>query len=164
MQRMTESRRARRGRIQWRGATALLGLVLLFFALAHSLEDFAYRVPEERFDLDSTVAAVLLAGAFLVQGAVVMLAWRGWALGYLASLVVGGVWLLAAVLDHAGDLFDDSFRESSASDVLILGVIVSSLLLALAAAWVLFRDPERRAGSDEDGAPLEGYESRGEQG
>lgn len=147
--RMDDPLAVRRGRGRWRWSTAILGFVLLFFALAHSLEDFAYGVPEERFGLDSTLAAIALAVVFLLQGAVVAMTWRGWRIGYLGSLVVGVAWLVAAVLDHLGDLFEANFREGT-SDVLILGLIVTSALVTLSAGWVLFR----RVGGDEPAPPL----------
>gem|GEM_PF-5504480 len=122
----------------------MLGFVLLFFALAHSLEDFAHGVPEERFNLDATSASIFLAAVFLVQGAIAAFTWRGWRIGYWGSLVVGAGWLIAAVLDHTGDLFDQGFRNTT-SDVLILGLILASGFLALSSGWVLFR----RVGADQ---------------
>lgn len=135
-----------RARARWRLVVSALGVALAFFALAHSLEDFAHQVPSERFGIDPTPAAVLLAAAFVGQGAVLALTWRGWWLGYLGSFVVGVAWLAAALLDHLGDLAHDDFREGVTSDALIGGIVVTALLMSLLSAWVLFGGRGGRTG------------------
>ena len=62
---MTEDGRSPRND-RTRLLVVILGVVLTFFALAHSLEDFAYGVPEERFGIHATPGALLLGGAFLL--------------------------------------------------------------------------------------------------
>lgn len=120
----------------WHWSTLLLAILLSYFALAHSFEDFAHAVPSERFNVDETPAAILLAGAFVLQGLVIFAVWqRRWP-GYLGTFAVGVAWLAAVLLDHTGDLLDETFRTVT-SDILIAAVLITSLLLVITSAGAI---------------------------
>jgi hypothetical protein len=104
-----------------------------------------------------TLAAVMLSAAFVVQGVILIGAWRGHILGFAGSLVAGIAWLLAAGIDHAGDLVDESFREGFTSDALIVGTMVSATLLLVSSAAAM---RTLRPGTPSDG---EGTSSNGAQ-
>jgi hypothetical protein len=126
----------------WPAATIIAGLVLLGFAVAHSIEDFVYGVPHERFGIDTSPAIVLLAVALVVQ--VVLLLWvsRGALLAYVPNAVMGGVWTAAAALDHLGEVVSaDLYRAGAFSKILEVGLMLSGLALALVALTALTERP-----------------------
>jgi hypothetical protein len=130
-------------RDQLRVVVACLGLVLLCFALAHAFEDFAYGVPHERFGVDTSPGAALLAVAFVVQMLILYAGWRGTAVAYLANAGVGVAWLLAAALDHLGEvLTHDPYRAGVFSKLLEVGIMISGvalLVVAGAAAYLAMK-------------------------
>ncbi len=105
-------------------AGRLASLVGLGFELPHLTEDFAYNVPT-RFGIDSGPAAFLVGVALLVQLGVAGLAIRRNKAGLLGVLGLSIFWIIAAVLDHAGDLLSFSFRHPPLSHLLILGIILA---------------------------------------
>lgn len=113
-------------------AVRIAGLALLGLALGHSFEDFGYGIPEQRFGIETTPAAILLAVAFTVQ--VVALAARPTLVTYVANSVAGAVWFLAAAIDHLGEVLTASpYRAGFVSKALEVGVMAAGLVLALAA-------------------------------
>lgn len=122
---------------------SLLGLV---FIMPHTIEDFLYHVPEDRFSLDQTVAlwgaGVLLALQVL---ALVLLGARRRA-GVALTGLVGAGWVLAALLDHTGDVLSQPFREGFSSTVWVLGIVVTQAVVAAAAAGVLYAERRERRG------------------
>ena len=119
-------------------ASLLAGFVLLGVAAAHSLEDFAYRAPEQRFGVDIAPAAVLGGAGFALQAAALLAASRGWRAGYLANALIGAGWLLAAALDHLGELATaEDYRAGLLSKGLEVGVMAAGLALALTSLLAL---------------------------
>jgi hypothetical protein len=105
-------------------------LLLIFFSIPHLIDDFLFGVPEE-FGLGQPFA-LILAGVFAV---ILVLSVVGVALckraGYVASLVMGIFLSLAGLLKHLpGMIKPGPYWSGWLSELLILGVIVSGLLLA----------------------------------
>ena len=125
-------------------ASVLLAYALLFVAVAHSLEDFAYGVPEERLGIDTGPAAVLAAMAFTAQIAVLAYASRRERWAYLANIAIGLVWLLAAALDHLGEVLTaEDYRAGLLSKGLEVVVMAFGLALALT-SWLAVRTRAER--------------------
>jgi hypothetical protein len=67
--------------------------------------------------------------------------WHGRFLGYIGGLVLAIAWFTAALLDHAGDLAAEDFREGLPSDAMIIGILVTSALLGFVSAFALRSRP-----------------------
>ena len=109
-----------------------VGLLLSFFAIPHLIDDFLFGVPVE-FGLTDQLAQVL-GGIFAVVLILsIALAARNSKSGYYACLCIGVFLGLAGILKHIpmmtrpGPYWSGLFSES-----LILGLIASGLLLAVA--------------------------------
>jgi hypothetical protein len=109
-------------------------------------------VPHDRFGIDTSPAAALLAAGFVVQVLVLAAARSGHPLAYLANAGVGLAWFLAAALDHLGDVLGtEPYRAGLFSKSLEVGIMVSGLALVFAAGlaaysaatWVHPQDGER---------------------
>ena len=121
-----------------RHVLALANVISLLFAIPHTIEDFVYRVPEQRFSLDQTVALWMAGLAFSVQVAGLLLLVAGRRGGVLISGSFALLWLLAAVLDHTGDVLEQPFREGFSSTVWVLGIVATQSVAAAAFAVLLF--------------------------
>ena len=126
----------------------LASLCSLLFAIPHTIEDFVYRVPEERFSLDQTVALWMAGLAFSLQVAGLLLLVAGRRSGVLIGGFFAVLWLVAAVLDHTGDVLEQPFREGVSSTVWVLGIVATQAVAAGAAAVLLSRS--RRVGTADD--------------
>lgn len=114
-----------------------LGALLVGVSIAHSLEDFVYGVPA-RFGLSVELAAVLLGLYYVGQTLLIALAARGNPFGYLGNGVAGIVWLVAAALDHLGEvLFDWPYRAGLSSKAFEVALMLVAIALAVVsfAAW-----------------------------
>jgi len=135
----------RPGRQLLKSSVLVAALALLAFALAHSFEDFAYGVPKDRFGIDTSLAAALLAAGFVVQVVILVGAWQGRVLAYAANAVAGIAWFLAAALDHLGEvLHDHPYRAGTFSKALEVGIMVSALALLVLAATAAYEKLRRR--------------------
>jgi hypothetical protein len=133
-----------------RHTVTVVALVLLAFAVAHSLEDFSYGVPHERFGIDTSPAAALLAAGFVVQVLVLAAARSGHPLAYLANAGVGLAWFLAAALDHLGEVLgSELYRAGLFSKTLEVGIMVSGLALFILAGMAAYAAARR--GHTQDG-------------
>jgi hypothetical protein len=121
-------------RAAWVVAAAVL---LVGFSIAHSLEDFVYGVPA-RFGLEVAPAAALLGLAYAFHVLLIAAAARDNRIGYLGNLLVGLVWLVAAGVDHLGEiLFIAPYRAGLISKGFEVGLMLSAVLLAVTSffAW-----------------------------
>lgn len=123
-----------------RSVQVMLGFstVSVLFTLSHSIEDFHYNVPKERFGVDPLPASLLLAVGFALQVLAAALSAQNVRSGHWLNLLLGLVWVVAASLDHLGEiLFAEPYRNGLASKGLELGVIVAAAIWAGSAASVL---------------------------
>jgi len=121
----------------WQPWVVGVAALLVGVSVAHVCEDFVYGVPE-RFGVAVAPAAVLVGLAYAIHVILIALAARGEALGYLGNLAAGVGWLLAAALDHLGEvLFDSPYRAGFVSKALEVGIMLAGLALATVSflAW-----------------------------
>jgi hypothetical protein len=114
-----------------RATTTGSAITLIAFAAAHVFEDFAYGIPEGRFGLDPTVAAVGSGIAFAAEAGAMVLAARGRWSGQVLNVMVGIGWVLAVALDHLGEIvFASDYRAGVLSKGLEVGAMVAGVVLA----------------------------------
>ena len=108
-------------------AVVAASVVSVGFTLTHAIEDFAYNVPQERFGLPLLPAALLVAVAYAVQVLAAALSARDDRRGHFLNAALGFAWLLAAALDHLGEvLFAWPYREGIISKALEVGIMLSA--------------------------------------
>ncbi len=131
-----------------RRLTAVLSVVLLFFSVPHTLEDFAVGEPAEA-GVPAVVLSLVVAAVFAVQAAGLYWLGSGTRRGYGAHIVVGLFWPIASGFAQLPAILDeDTYREGLFSVVYVLGVIGVGVLLAIVAfmGWRSQRPSEAAAG------------------
>ena len=108
-----------------RGVVAA-SVVSVGFTLTHAIEDFAYNVHEERFGVPLLPAALSVAAVYGVQVLAAALSARDDRRGHWMNAALGFGWVLAAALDHLGEvLFAWPYRQGLVSKALEVGIMVS---------------------------------------
>ena len=104
--------------------------ILVGVSVAHLAEDFVYGVPA-KFGLSVATAAVTAGFTYAAHVALIALAARGQALGYVGNVAAGAVWFLAAALDHLGEvLFASPYRAGLISKAMAVGAMAGGLNLS----------------------------------
>lgn len=123
-------------------AAAVASTALLLWSVPHTIEDFLYRVPEQRFGLSRVLALWGSGPLFGVQMLALLLLLAGrrrWGLWLL--LLDGGGWAVAALLDHGGEVLRQPFRAGFSSTLWVGAIIVNGAVAAALAGWALRRHP-----------------------
>src|SRR5687768_6452944 len=107
-------------------AVVAASVVSVGFTLTHVIEDFAYNVHEERFGVPLLPAALAVAVVYALQVLAAALAARDDRRGHWMNAALGFGWVLAAALDHLGEvLFAWPYRAGVVSKALEVGIMVS---------------------------------------
>src|SRR5574340_437535 len=122
---------------QWTQRVASLSILLIFFFIPHSLEDFTLGEPA-KVGIPMFTLAFLVAGLVAIQG--LALYWTGQrkSNGYGIHAVLGLLWpVFAGSAQLPIILQPGTYRSGSISEFLIFGIIVVGLLLCFASiqAW-----------------------------
>lgn len=123
-----------------------LSLLLLFFTIPHTLEDFAYGEPGKA-GISPQVLASGVAAVFAVQG--LALFWTGQQLrrGYVVHLILGILWPLGASAAQLPEILAPGpYRAGVISEVYVFGIILAGILLALTSATSLIGSTENIEG------------------
>jgi len=116
---------------------AWVSSVSFLFTVPHSIEDFAFGIAQ-RFGLGELTAGVGLGAVMAAQvWATAAVGWKPRAARWLL-LVIGLFWVIGALTDHLGDLFDSTWRSGVPSKVLVLGIIVSQASVVVLAGLELW--------------------------
>jgi hypothetical protein len=121
----------------WGTGVVILSLLLFFFTLPHTLEDFATGKPAKA-GVPAHVLAYVIAGIFALQG--VGLFWVGRRLhrGYVIHALVGLFWPIAAgVAQLPKILSQGSYRAGFVSMFYVGGMIVVGILLCITSVLAL---------------------------
>lgn len=137
----------------WTGRVAGLSLVLLFFTIPHSLEDFSVGEPAEAGISEITLAFVV-AGLIALQGAALFWVGERKTKGFVIHAVLGVLWPLAAgAAQLPVILTQDTYRSGTISVVLVIGVIVVGILLFYASirGWMTRREIDKGLSTPQQG-------------
>jgi len=126
---------------EWSVRIAGLSLLLIFFTVPHSLEDFSVGEPANAGVSELPLAyavAVLLA----LQGLALYWTGQGKPRGYVLHAVLGLIWPIAAgAAQLPVILAPGPYRTGTMSSILVIGIIVVGILLFIASvrAWMTTR-------------------------
>lgn len=128
----------------WTGRVAALSLILFFFTIPHSLEDFSLDEPAKA-GLSVFPLAFVVAGLLAIQG--LALFWLGERKlrAYVINAVLGLLWPLIAGSAQLPVIFAPGpYRAGPISEFLVIGIIVVGLLLFFASiqAWRTLKQKE----------------------
>lgn len=138
----------------WRRRVVILSLLLFFFAIPHTLEDFALGEPAEH-RVPAQVLALVVAGLFAVQGLALFWAGQAERRSYFIHAGLGLLWPLAAGVAQLPVIVTSSnYRSGFISILYVVGMIVTGILLFLASLQAL------RAGSQAKKDALPGSTSK----
>ncbi len=115
-----------------------LSLLLLFFAIPHTLEDFATGEPAEA-GVPAAALSLVVALVFFVQALGLYWLGEGRRRGLIAHLVIGVFWPVASGIAQVPAILEDGpYREGTISVMYVAGLIVVGVLLVLS-AWRALR-------------------------
>jgi hypothetical protein len=121
----------------WTGGTVILSLLLFFFAVPHTLEDFALGEPAKN-GVSAQVLALVVAGLFALQGLALFWAGQGERRSYFIHAGLGLLWPLAAGVAQLPVIFTTSYYRSGFISILYVGgMIVMGALLFLVSLQAL---------------------------
>lgn len=120
---------------RWRNAVILLSLLLFFFTVPHTLEDFALGEPAKA-GISAPLLAFVVAGFFALQG--LALFWTGrerrWGHGLHAA--VGAFWAVTAGAAQLPNILaPGAYRYGAISIFYVAGIVIVGILLALVSLW-----------------------------
>jgi hypothetical protein len=116
----------------WTGGMVILSLLLFFFAIPHTLEDFAVGEPAKN-GVPAQVLALVVAGLFALQGLALFWAGQKDRRSYFIHAGLGVLWPLAAGVAQLPVIFTagSNYRSGFISILFVIGMIVTGTLLFL---------------------------------
>jgi hypothetical protein len=121
----------------WTMHVVILSLLLFFFAIPHTLEDFTLGEPAKN-GVPDAVLAFVVSGLFALQGLALFWAGQGDRRGYFVHAGLGIVWPLAAGMAQLPVILASSnYRFGFISVLYVAGMIAIGILLFLASLQAL---------------------------
>lgn len=121
----------------WKGSAVILSLLLFFFAIPHTLEDFALGEPAKN-GVPAAVLAFVVAGMFALQGLALFLAGQQDRRSYFIHAGLGIFWPLAAGIAQLPVILASSnYRSGFISVAYVAGMIMVGILLFLTSLQAL---------------------------
>ena len=118
-----------------------LSLLLLFFAIPHTLEDFATGEPAEA-GVPAAVLSLIVALVFFIQALGLYWLGEGRKRGLTVHLVIGLFWPVAAGFAQMPAILEEGpYRDGTISVMYVAGLIVVGALLVVS-AWRGLRRPQ----------------------
>jgi hypothetical protein len=115
-----------------------LSLLLLFFAIPHTLEDFATGEPAE-VGVPATVLSLVVSLVFFVQALGLYWLGEGRKRGLVSHLAIGLFWPVASGFAQVPAILEEgTYREGLISVMYVAGLIVVGVLLVLS-SWRALR-------------------------
>lgn len=128
----------------WTTAVILLSLLLFFFTVPHTLEDFALGEPAKA-GISAPLLAFAVAGFFALQGLALFWTGRGSSRGYLLHTAVGVFWAVTAGAAQLPNILaPGAYRYGAISVLYVAGIVIVGVLLALVSLLAL-RSAKREA-------------------
>jgi len=121
----------------WKGSVVILSLLLFFFAVPHTLEDFALGEPAKN-GVPAAVLSFVVAGMFALQGLALFWAGQKDRRGYFIHAGLGIFWALASGIAQLPVIFASSnYRAGFISLAYVAGLIAIGVLLFLTSLQAL---------------------------
>lgn len=121
----------------WTVSVVVLSLILFFFAIPHTLEDFTVGEPMEK-GVPLPVLSVIVAALFALQGLALFWAGQRDRRGYFVHAGLGILWPLAAGVAQLPVILSSSnYRSGFISVLYVAGMIAVGILLFLASLQAL---------------------------
>lgn len=121
----------------WAVRVVILSLLLFFFAVPHTLEDFTLGEPAKN-GVPEAALAFVVSGLFALQGLALFWAGQQNRRGYFVHAALGIVWPLAAgTAQLPVILASSSYRSGFISILYVAGMIAIGILLFLASLQAL---------------------------
>ncbi|GAB1472185.1 hypothetical protein MASR2M66_30630 [Chloroflexota bacterium] len=121
----------------WKGSVVILSLALFFFAIPHTLEDFALGEPAKN-GVPAPALAFVVATMFALQGLALYWAGQGERRSYFIHAGLGIFWPLAAGIAQLPVILASSnYRSGFISILYVAGMIVIGILIFLASLQAL---------------------------
>lgn len=121
----------------WTMSVVILSLLLFFFAVPHTLEDFALGEPAKN-GVPAPALALVVSGLFALQGLALFWAGQRDRRSFYIHAGLGIVWPLAAGLAQLPVILASSnYRSGFISVLYVVGIIVIGVLLFLASLQAL---------------------------
>lgn len=119
----------------WTNAVILLSLLLFFFTVPHTLEDFALGEPAKA-GISASLLAFAVAGFFAIQGLALFWCGRGSSWGYGLHAAVGIFWAVTAGAAQLPNILaPGAYRYGAISVLYVVGIVLVGVLLALVSLW-----------------------------
>jgi hypothetical protein len=113
----------------WKGSVVILSILLFFFAVPHTLEDFALGEPAKN-GVPAAVLSFVVAGMFALQGLALFWAGQKDRRSYFIHAGLGIFWPLAAGIAQLPVILTSSdYRSGFISLAYVLGMIAIGILL-----------------------------------
>ena len=130
----------------WTVRVVTLSLLLFFFAIPHTLEDFAVGEPAKN-GVSVLVLAFVVSGLFALQGLALFWAGQQDRRGYFIHAGLGILWPLAAGMAQLPVILASSnYRSGFISVMYVVGMIAIGILLFLASLQALKTSGARAQG------------------
>jgi len=121
----------------WSTIVVILSLVLFFFALPHTLEDFATGEPA-RAGVPDHVLAYVIAGIFALQGLGLFWIARQMHRGYVIHAFLGLFWPIAAGVAQLPTILSGiTYRSGAISIFYVVGMLLIGALLLISSIFAL---------------------------
>jgi hypothetical protein len=121
-----------------------LSLLLLFFAIPHTLEDFATGEPAEA-GVPAAVLSLVVSVVFFVQALGLYWLGEGRRRGLVAHLVIGLFWPIASGFAQLPAILEEgTYRDGTISVMYVAGLIVVGVLLVVS-SWRALRQNQPSA-------------------
>jgi hypothetical protein len=121
----------------WKGSVVILSLLLFFFAVPHTLEDFALGEPAKN-GVPAAVLSFVVASVFALQGLALFWAGQKDRRSYFIHAGLGIFWTLAAGIAQLPVIFVSSnYRSGFISVAYVVGTIAVGALLFLTSLQAL---------------------------
>ena len=128
---------------KWMQRIIFFSLLLLFFTIPHTLEDFATGEPAAR-GIPASVLSLVVSTIFFLQASGLLWLGRGERRGVLIHLGIGLFWPIASGFTQLPAILSEAtYRSGAISIIYVIGIIViGSLLFASSLMSLIKRKPK----------------------
>lgn len=118
---------------KWQQRVLILSLLLLFFTIPHTLEDFATGEPAEA-GVPAPVLSLVVSTVFFVQAIGLYWLGRRQRRGLIAHIAIGLFWPIASGFAQLPSILDGAtYRAGAISVIYVIGIILIGALLCISA-------------------------------